>query len=74
MYFINESNKRKTKKTYISKINSITIEVSIKIENSSFYYSRAMKIGSGSYCDVFYGFNKSTNNNYDVKIFKIAPR
>lgn len=73
IYFVNESNKRKNKKTYKSKIKSVTIDDSIKIENSSFYYSQSMKIGSGSYCDVFYGFNRNTDNNYAVKIFKNIP-
>ena len=32
-----------------------------------------MRIGSGSWCDIFFGFNRNTNNNFAVKIFKILP-
>ena len=41
-----------------------------RINKSSFYFYPQLKIGEGSFCKVFYGFDKKNNNACAVKFFK----
>ena len=60
--------------TKVKPIKSFTKDFDLnnskQIANSPFYFSEENKIGEGSYCNVFYGFNRKTFSECAIKIFK----
>ena len=73
IYFIPEKSSSYKRRKYNYKIfKNIKNQNYKRLSKTKYYYFPDMKINKGSYCDVYYGFDKSNSQEYAVKIFENA--
>ena len=71
IYYIEGSlNKLKPKNKNIQIRKSHSFDFYKRIGKTNYFFLSNIKIGKGSYCDVYYGINKINNQEYAIKVFE----
>jgi tRNA A-37 threonylcarbamoyl transferase component Bud32 len=71
IYFVDEAKRNHKSQT----LQKITIKVNNlnnakRIKRTNYFIFPDMKIGEGSYCDVYYGINYNSKKEFAIKLFK----